>query len=174
MQFSISFHFEFVYTTTKYHISFCFSFIPQELKERNRQRKAESQCFESICDFVFMHGRSNHESRCRYRHLFIKDDLPPTEFRLTQKSVVRFELLQTISPTNFIIRLLDVRDSTKTIWKTLNRSNEYAEFLNAFNSYYADEKNQLPPMNVNAGDLCVILHNDKPQRARVLKKYENQ
>lgn len=146
----------------------------------NDTEKAEKCQLESICNFLFMHGRSNHESACRERHLLMPSDVPLPDSDTPRSGGVRLKILNMVTPTRYSVQLLTVYRAASRSWQPINRSDAYMDFTAKFNSYYSDSNNHRDLLNIELNKLCVIDEIDGGShayhRGRIIKisekKYE--
>lgn len=118
-----------------------------------------------------MHGRTDHETNCRYRHLLTYADRSNVNDLIPQNGIIRFHIIDIESPTKYSVRLLESKSNTK--WIPINESNEYLGFNMKFNSYYSDSDVHRIHHPMELGDLCVVIDNGKPYRCQIIQKYEN-
>lgn len=134
--------------------------------------RAEEIRLESICDFLFVHGRKNHESQCRSRHLFIPSDLLPKEHWMPRVGHVRLLILKMNSPTHFTVRLLDRFHPAG--WKPIHRSADFMSFQIEMALLYSDEETHILSLSVAEGALCMLMLDNKPHRGLVIKRYPKE
>lgn len=144
----------------------------------NDKEKAENCRLESICNFLFMHGRSNHESYCRERHLLMPDDVPSSVSTVPQCGSVHLKILNMISPTRYSVQLLTVQQTANRSWKPINQSDAFMDFNEKFKSYYSELNNHRDLLTFELDDFCVVQDNDGSSnayhRGRIIKINEKK
>lgn len=139
----------------------------------NIRERAEKRRFESICNFIFMHGASEHQANCRHRHLLLPTDvLDDTELLLNGQ--LRFNVLQIISPTEYVIRPTAHRTGEKEKWQTINNSNEFDDLNTQMQAYYKDSDNQKALHTLELGQKCVVQLHEIFYRAEIIQIYEKR
>lgn len=123
-----------------------------------------------------MHGRANHESACRDRHLIMPGDAPSTESAVPCRGDVRLKLLHIHTPTRYSVQLLSVRSTDNRTWQTINQSNAFVNFQHKLNSYYSDESvtDHRELMEVELNMLCAIEDLNGWHRGRIIKIAEKK
>lgn len=144
----------------------------QKIREKSQQLKGKKFQFESICDFIFVHGRNNHESKCRSRHLFIPSDLLPQKHWMPQAGPVRLMIRQIHSPTHFTVRLLQQQSSTG--WIPIPESNEFMTLQMEMAIFYQNIESHILAFDINVGLMCMVLIDSKPHRGLIIRRYEKE
>lgn len=125
-----------------------------------------------------MHGRSNHESECRDRHLLMPDDVPLPASDVPQSGLIRLKILNIFSPTRYSVQLMSVKQDGNRSRKPINQSNAFMDFNEKFNAYYSDPNNRRDLWTMEMGNFCVIEGNDVPSlayhRGRIIKIHEKK
>lgn len=153
----------------------------QRARIANRKEKAEKEKYHSICNMLFMHGTNNHEAKCEYRHLILPHDvLNDGENEI--KSGLRFNVLDVVSPTEYIVRPIihaDIVDSKGHFgkWDTVNKSNEYDQLNLELQIHYKNAANQKILHTLELGQKCVCARRGVYYRAEIMqiieKRYAN-
>lgn len=125
-----------------------------------------------------MHGRSDHESRCRERHLLMPSDVPLPTSAIPRSGGIRLKILNIFSPTRYSVQLLTAQQIANRSWKPINRSDAYVNFNRKFNSYYSDSNNHRDPLTTELDNFCVVEDNDGTShayhRGRIIKIEEKR
>lgn len=133
----------------------------------NKKQKAQWQQYETICNYVFVHGQPHYQKDCRNRHSLLPYDVLDEPFA-HHTQYLRFQLLNLISPTEYVIRPLEVKCASG--WQTINSSDKYGcEFSPRFLQYYNKAQNQYLQTAIKVGDLAVTFDSDIPYRCEVIK-----
>lgn len=148
--------------TRNIHLIF---FFLQQIRILNDNEKAEKCRLESICNFLFMHGRSNHESSCRERHLLMPSDVPLPDSAAPRSGGIRLKILNIFSPTRYAVRLLTKKLTVSPVWEPINQSDAYMDFNRKFNKYYSDSSNIRDLLTTEMDKLCAIEDNNGPSHA---------
>lgn len=145
----------------------CFNF--QKLRIELDQERAKNLVLQPICNVSMIHGGINHEnSNCPLRHAILKEDIV-SNGRAPRQGLVRLQFTRYVTPTYYCVRLIEHYKDGK--WITINRSDEYVGFDAKFKAYYKDKENLLLHTSLKAGHLCLVMKNDKPYRAKIIKSY---
>lgn len=125
-----------------------------------------------------MHGRLNHESECRDRHLLMPDDVPLSASDVPQSGLIRLKILNIFSPTRYSVQLLTVKQDANRPRKPINQSNAYMDFNEKFNAYYSEPNNRRDLLTIELDNFCVIEGTDVPShayhRGRIIKIHEKK
>lgn len=146
-------------------INFPFPSSFQNIRIENDEERAMECRLESICNFLFMHGRSNHESYCRERHLLMPEDVPQPTCEVPQSGSVRLKILNIVSPTRYSVQLLTTQQNENRSWKPVNQADAFMDFITKFNLYYSEPNNHRDLLSVELDMLCAIENNNGPTHA---------
>lgn len=110
----------------------------------------------------------DHLLECKYRHCF-KPEMVPNVPKFVENTQCLVELLNTLSPISFEMRIHKYKDSNG-IWCTWNSSDRFDKFSKELNEFYA--KSFILVQNVSDVDgnaLYVLRKGDKFMRCTILE-----
>lgn len=82
--------------------------------------------------------------------------------------------MKTVTPTHYIIQLLETKLPNDTNWKPIEHSQEYQAVRLGVPSYFIDPKNHLTHYPVKVDDLAVYEINNNFHRCKVLEIFEKK
>lgn len=117
---------------------------------------------------MFVHGQPHYQKDCRNRHSLLPYDVLDEPI-VQHKQYLRFQLLNLISPTEYVIRPLEAKFASG--WQTINSSDKYrCEFNPRFLQHYAKTENQYLQTVIEVGNLAVTMEDGIPYRCEVIKR----
>lgn len=132
----------------------------QELRFSIEQNKMRAVCTEMIT------RTKDCDMNCPYRHVVIS----PNETMVPEYGFVNMELLEIISPNHFSVRITAHKRSKEHKSKPIENDNEkWLQFEKELCDYYTTERRE-NNRSVEIGEMCLIFHQNKPKRCRVLSK----
>lgn len=137
----------------------------------NKKDKAERQRYDSICNFIFMHGSNDHQPECKRRHMLVTYDLLDEETNQIENGQLRFNVLKIISPIEFIVQ---PTEKLKDKWHIVNNSDTFAELNAKMQKHYKVQANQIALHPLELGQKCVVLIHEIFYRAEIVRIIEKR
>ncbi|XP_055304540.1 putative ATP-dependent RNA helicase TDRD12 isoform X2 [Sitodiplosis mosellana] len=147
--------------------------LSQSARMMNKRDKAKKQRFQSICNFVFMHGVTEHQAMCSHRHLLLPSDILDDSEPMASGHL-RFNVLKIISPTEYIVRPTELKAGEHGTWRTINNSDEFDDVNAKMQAYYKDTINQKVLHTLELGQKCVVQCHEIFYRAEIIEIYEKR
>lgn len=139
----------------------------------NKRDKAAKQRFQPICNFLFMHGVTEHQEMCSQRHLLLPSDILDDSEPITSGHL-RFNVLKIISPTEYIVRPTEHRAGEHETWQTVHNSDEFDEVNERMQAFYKDAANQKVLHTLELGQKCVVQCHEIFYRAEIIAIHEKR
>lgn len=145
-------------------------FDSQRARMQNTEERARDLRFEPICNFVFMHGTSEHRNGCRMRHKLVSTDILDEKTNQIQPGTLRFHIINIISPTEYIVRPVSFQtDDNK--WHPMAGSDEFVCLDTKIQQFYRNSNNPKRLIVLALGEKCVVEKLDKFYRGEIIKMY---
>lgn len=140
----------------------------QAARKANVNDRARDRCHEPICSFVFMHGSSDHYTDCMDRHMILDTDILTENTKQIPNGVLRFHVLQIITPTEYIVRPTQFKSDGEK-WNDVNGSDAFMRSDLKMQSFYKNAANVKCLTGLKLGEKCVVERHEKFYRGDIIR-----
>lgn len=129
--------------------------------------------FAPICNYVLMHGSSDHQADCQKRHKLLKSDILKEGSSQIECGIVRFHILNIISPSEYIVRPTELQTDENT-WTRIEGSDKFVILDAEIQAFYKNANNTKSLIALNLGEKCVIERHDKFYRGEIIEIFSKR
>lgn len=134
--------------------------------------RANKLRFAPICNYVFMHGTSDHQTNCRKRHMLLNSDMTDDASTQIKSGTLSFHVLDIISPSEYIIRP-DSVNADGMNWESIKGVNEFNTLNDEMQTFYQNDGN-ITSLVVELGEKCAVKKDDHFYRGEIIEIFDKR